>query len=445
MRLVTPDTIRKLQRKLYLKAKQEPNFRFYSLYDKIHRPDILEHSYRLVKANRGNPGIDGISFDEIEKKEGLAKFLPELGKELQKRKYKASPVRRVLIPKPDGSKRPLGIPTIRDRVVQMATKLVIEPIFEADFVDHSYGFRPKRKQHDAVSAITYAMNTGHTHVIDADLSKYFDTIPHTKLLKIVAERICDKSVLHLIKMWLKAPIIEEGKDGKRKTVGGGKKSRMGTPQGGVISPLLSNLYLHILDRIWVRNGLSTKYRAEIIRYADDFVVLCKGDIHQPLALVKKVLHRLDLSLNETKTRIVDSYDESFVFLGFSFQMRRSFKSGKLYPHTEPAKKSMDKIKAEVRKLTRRENTTIPIEDIISMLNKKLVGWGNYFHYPNSSSSFKKLRTFVENRVASHLGSRYKIRQFRDSLKGFGYKRLYNEFGLFKIPLDANWKNVHALK
>jgi RNA-directed DNA polymerase len=171
-----------------------------------------------------------------------------LEKELQERKYKASPVRRVLIPKPDGRKRPLGIPTIRDRVVQMATKIVIEPIFEADFVDHSYGFRPKRRQHDAVSAITYAMMTGHTQVIDADLSKYFDTIPHTKLLKTVAERISDKSILHLIKMWLKAPIIEEGKDGKRKTVGGGKKSRMGTPQGGVISPLLSNLYLHILDR-----------------------------------------------------------------------------------------------------------------------------------------------------------------------------------------------------
>ncbi len=445
MRLVTPDNIRKLQRKLYLKAKQESTFRFYSLYDKIHRSDTLEHAYRLVKANRGNPGIDGISFDDIEKKEGLVKFLLTLEKELQERKYKASPVRRVLIPKPDGSKRPLGIPTIRDRVVQMATKTVIEPIFEADFVEHSYGFRPKRRQHDAVAAITYAMNTGYTQVIDADLSKYFDTIPHIKLLKIVAERICDKSVLHLIKMWLKAPIIEEDKDGKRRTVGGGKKSRMGTPQGGVISPLLSNLYLHILDRIWVRNELSAKYRAKIIRYADDFVVLCKADVHQPLALVKKVLNRLDLSLNATKTRIVDSHEERFVFLGFAFQMKRGFKSGRLYPHTEPAKKSIDKIKAEVRRITRRENSTIPIEDIISMLNKKLVGWSGYFHYRNSSTSFTKLKTFVENRVASHLGSRHKVRQFRDSLKEFSYNRLYNEFGLFKIPLNASWKNVHALK
>jgi RNA-directed DNA polymerase len=418
MRLVTPDNIRKLQRALYLKAKQEATFRFYSLYDKIHRPDILGHAYRLVKANRGNPGIDGISFDDIERDEGLGRFLSELEKALQERKYKALPVKRVLIPKPDGSKRPLGIPTIRDRVVQMATKLVIEPIFEADFVEHSYGFRPKRRQHDAASAITYAMMTGHTQVIDADLSKYFDTIPHTKLLKVVAERICDKSVLHLIKMWLKAPIIEEDSNGKRRYVGGGKKSRMGTPQGGVISPLLSNLYLHILDRVWVRNGLSKKYQAKIIRYADDFVVLCKGDIQQPLALVKRVLDRLELTMNTTKTRIVNSLEENFVFLGFSFQMRRSVISGKLYPHTEPAKKSLVKIKAEVRAITKRENTVRPMEEIMDSLNKSLGGWIGYFHYGNSTFSFRKLRTFVENRVSSHLGSRHKIRHFRSSLKAF---------------------------
>lgn len=300
MRLVTPDNIRKFQRKLYLKAKQEPAFRFYSLFDKIHRPDILQFAYALVKANKGKPGIDGISFDDIERDAGLPGFLADLGKELQERRYKASPVKRVMIPKPDGSERPLGIPIIRDRVAQRATKLVIEPIFEADFVDHSYGFRPKRSQHDALATIAKAMVTGHTQVIDADLSKYFDTIPHAKLLKMVAERISDKSVLHLIKVWLKAPIYTEDKQGKRKHVGGGKKSRMGTPQGGVISPLLSNLYLHILDRIWVRNGLSAKYRAQIVRYADDFVVLCKGNVDQPLGLVRKVLDRLDLTLNTKK-------------------------------------------------------------------------------------------------------------------------------------------------
>jgi len=453
MRLVTPDNIRKLQRKLYLKAKQESNFRFYSLYDKIHRPDILEHAYRLVKANRGKPGIDGISFDDIERNGGLSRFLPELGKALQERKYKASPVRRALIPKPDGSKRPLGSllrvsqiqSSIHDRVVQMATKIVIEPIFEADFVDHSYGFRPKRSQHDAVAAITYAMNTGHTQVIDADLSKYFDTIPHTKLLKIVAERICDKAILHLIKMWLKAPIIEEDKDGKRKTVGGGKKSRRGTPQGGVISPLLSNLYIHILDRIWVRNGLPSKYRARIIRYADDFVVLCKGDVEQPLALIRKVLDRLELTLNTTKTRIVNSLEESFVFLGFEFQMCRSFRSGKYYPNTQPARKSLLKIKAEVKELTKREHTMIPMDDIISKLNKKLVGWVEYFHYGNCSSSFSRLKFYIENRVAAHLGCRHKIRSFQSSVKEYNSKRLYNEYGLYKIPETAGWKKVHASK
>jgi len=445
MRLETPDNIRKLQRKLYLKAKLESAFRFYSLYDKIYRPDILEHAYYLVRANKGSPGIDGVSFKDIEKKVGLDKFLPELGKELQERKYKAMPVRRVMIPKPDGSQRPLGIPTIRDRVVQMATKLVIEPIFEADFEEHSYGFRPKRGQHDAVAAITCAMVTGHTQVIDADLSKYFDTIPHAKLLKVVAERICDKKVLHLIKMWLKAPIIEEDKTGKQKTVGGGKKSRVGTPQGGVISPLLSNLYLHILDRIWVRHELSRKYGARIVRYADDFVVLCKKGVQEPLSLIRKVPDRLELKLNDTKTRIVNSHEESFVFLGFDFQMKRSFKTGKLYPHTEPAKKSLDKIRTTVKALTKRENTKIPVEDIIDLLNMKLNGWTGYFHYGNSTSSFRKLRTFVENRVASHLGSRHKIRHYRSSLKKFRPRRLYDEFGLFKIPLNAKWKTTHASK
>jgi RNA-directed DNA polymerase len=445
MRLVTPVNIRKLQRKLYLKAKQEPRFRFYSLYDKIHRPDILEFAYRLVKSKRGKPGIDGISFAEIESQVGLDKFLPELGKMLQERTYKALPVKRVMIPKPDGSQRPLGIPTIRDRVVQMAMKLVIEAIFEADFVDHSYGFRPKRKQHDAISAITYAMNTGYTQVIDADLSKYFDTIPHAKLLKVVAERICDKSVLHLLKMWLKAPIIEEDKDGKRRTIGGGKNSRKGTPQGGVISPLLSNLYLNILDRIWVRHKLMSKYGAQIIRFADDFVVLCKSDVSRALALIEKVLDRLDLTLNTTKTRIVNSRKEHFTFLGFELQMRKGFRNGTWYPHAQPSRKSLVKIKEEIKELTKRETTAIPIEVIIRRLNTTLMGWTEYFRFKNCSTSLAKLKYFVEVRLALHLGKRHKIRLFKSSVKKYPSQRLYKEYGLYKIPTTAPWKTVHACK
>ena len=226
----TPEPIRTLQRKLYGKAKQEPSFRFYALYDKICRPDILSHAYRLVRANKGSPGIDGISFEAIEAKEdGISAFLAELKEALVSKTYVPSPVKRVMIPKPDGTERPLGIPVIRDRVAQMAVKLVIEPIFEADFCDTSYGFRPNRSAHDAIDDIADALHQGYAKVIDADLSKYFYTIPHDKLLIVVAERISDGAILHLIKLWLKAPIIEVGKDGKKRNVGGGKGSSKGTP------------------------------------------------------------------------------------------------------------------------------------------------------------------------------------------------------------------------
>jgi len=236
MTLSTPDAIRTLQRKLYTKAKQEPGFRFYALYDKLSRADILSHAYALVRANKGAPGIDGQTFEAIETQDGKEQFLACLREQLTHKTYRADAVRRVWIPKPDGSRRPLGIPTIRDRVVQMAAKIVIEPIFEADFCEHSYGFRPKRSAHDAVNAVAGALLKGKRHVIDADLSKYFDTIPHAKLLAVVAERISDAAVLGLIKQWLKAAVVEEDEDGTRRNDGGGKGNRRGTPQGGVMTP-----------------------------------------------------------------------------------------------------------------------------------------------------------------------------------------------------------------
>ena len=269
MALTTPETIRTLQRKLYAKAKQEPAYRLYALYDKISQEDILNHAWRLVRANRGSPGSDGISFKAIESGIGVDTFLRELARDLKAKTYRAQPVRRVMIRKADGSLRPLGIPTIRDRVAQMAVKLIIEPIFEADFCANSYGFRPKRSAHDAVNDIAHTLWAGYTHVIDADLSNYFDSIPHAKLLAMVAERIVDGGILHLIKLWLKAPVIGEDDNGVKRGVGGGNANSKGTPQGGVLSPLLANCYLHQLDRLWQRRHLKDKLQAHLVRYADD--------------------------------------------------------------------------------------------------------------------------------------------------------------------------------
>lgn len=443
MSLTTPDEIRTLQRKLYTKAKQEPAYRFYALYDKVWRADILMFAYRLVRANKGSPGVDGMDFEDIEQKIGIDTFLSELAQDLKNKTYHPSPVRRVMIPKADGSQRPLGIPTIRDRVTQMAVKLVIEPIFEADFCPNSYGFRPKKSAHDAVDEIAEALHQGYTKVIDADLSKYFDSIPHSKLLAVVAERIVDSAILHVIKLWLKAPVIGEDKDGTRKNVGGGKANSKGTPQGGVISPLLANCYLHLLDRIWDRHQLRWKLKARIVRYADDFVVLCRGKTDAPLAAVRHVLERLDLTLNETKTHIVDARQESFNFLGFAIRVSKSWRSGKSYPHVCPAPKSLAKIKERITQLTGRERTPIPLEDIVGSMNVTLRGWANYFHYRNSSDVLCKVRTHAEERLRTHLMKRHKVKDRGIGLSRFPRQLLYTRCGLYKVPTTAGWKMAYA--
>jgi len=444
MTLSTPEKIRTLQRKLYCKAKSEPSFRFYALYDKVFRMDILDHAYHLVRSNKGAPGIDGVSFASIEAGSGKEQFLQKLQDELESKSYRTQAVRRVWIPKPDGSKRPLGIPTIRDRVVQMAAKLIIEPIFEADFCDTSYGFRPKRSAHDAADAIADGLLRRHGHVIDADLSKYFDTIPHAKLLAVVAERISDGGILWLIKQWLKAAVVEDGEDGKRRTIGGGKGNRLGTPQGGVISPLLANLYLHLLDRIWERYDLAKRYGAQIVRYADDLVILCVGDISQPMSVLRYVLDLLDLQLNETKTSIVNAYKESFDFLGFSFCLRRSRNSGKLYPHVEPSAKSVKRVKDRVKILTDRKRTSIPLPDLVAEVNMSLRGWSSYFHYRNSTKVFGNVKWHVEERMRTHLRRRFKIYSRAQAYHRLPTSKLYNGYGLFKLPTTAGWRKTHAL-
>src|SRR5450631_4286630 len=316
MNLATPDRIRSLQRKLYCKAKADPAFRFYSLYDKICRQDILEHAYALARANAGAAGVDGVTFAAIEAS-GLEKWLARLREELVTKTYRPAPVRRVMIPKPGGGERPLGIPTIRDRVVQTAAKIVLEPIFEADLEPSAYGYRPKRSAQDAIRKVHKLVCQGYTDVVDADLSKYFDTIPHCELLQCVARRIVDREVLRLIKMWLQAPVEERDENGKRRLTGG-KGRHCGTPQGGVASPLLANLYMNRLLKGWRNTKRGEQFRTRMVNYADDFVILSRGKAAEALDWTRQVVARLGLTLNEAKTSIKQARKDSFNFLGYTF-------------------------------------------------------------------------------------------------------------------------------
>ena len=443
--LTTPKSIRILQRKLYRKAKQEPACRFHALYDKIYRADILSHAYALVRANKGSAGIDGITFEDIEVKEGAAVFVTGLAEALRSKMYKPNPVKRVMIPKTDGSQRPLGIPTIRDRVAQMAVKLVIEPIFEADFCDTSYGFRPKRSTHDAIDDVAHTLNKGYSEVIDADLAKYFDSIPHAKLMIMVAERICDGALLRLIQMWLKAPVMEVDEDGTKRNIGGGKCNRKGTPQGGVISPLLSNLYLHLLDRVWERRQLQQRIGARIVRYADDMVVLCGRGSEQPMAVLRQVLGRMGLTLNEAKTKVVDAYEGKFDFLGFAIWMAKSRNTGKHYAHVQPSKKSLRKIKDRITRLTARTRTGIPLDWVVKEVNAMVRGWVSYFHLRNCSKTLVHVRWHLEERLRTHLRKRHKVRDIKTGYLRFSNRDLYKKYGLYKVPTTAGWTRAHALR
>jgi RNA-directed DNA polymerase len=403
--LETPEKIRSLQKKLYLKAKTEPDFRFYLLYDKVCRADILEHAYAVSRANGGAPGVDGVTFAAIESA-GRQEWLSGIGKALRERSYRPDPVRRVMIPKPNGGERPLGIPTIRDRVVQTAGKLVIEPICEADLEPSAYGYRPRRSAGDAVEAVHGLLRRGYTDVVDADLSKYFDTIPHDQLMRSVARRIVDRDILKLIKMWLKAPVEETDGDG-RKRLTGGKRNKQGTPQGGVISPLLANLYMNRFLKHWRLTEQGRKLDAHVIAYADDFVILSRGHAAEAKAWAGAVMTRLGLSLNEAKTSLRNAWKERFDFLGYSFGPHYSPRTGRQYLGASPSKKSVARLKPRLSAILHRGNND-PWSEVCAQLNRMLKGWSGYFDHGTCTPAYRAIDNHVMTRVQHFLVKRHKV-------------------------------------
>jgi RNA-directed DNA polymerase len=378
---------RELQRKLYLAAKSSRSRRFHALYDRIFRPDILWRAWMEVRRNGGSAGVDGVTLEDIECRVGVDSFLHSIERDLRAGSYRPQPVLRVMIPKPDGRQRPLGIPTVRDRVVQQACKIVIEPLFEANFQENSYGFRPKRSAAEAVRAVKEAMVSG-WYVVDADIENYFDTIDHQMLMKLVGRRISDRRVLKLLWQWLRVGVVE---DGRR------KRGERGSPQGAVISPLLANIYLHVLDMYW-----NERYRSlgKLYRYADDVVVVCsnKSDAMAALAAINEVMRRLRLKLHATKTRVVELRSESFEFLGFHFQKVRGRRTGKLAPLMWPGKKAMRSVRAQIREETQRSGLRFSWEAMVARLNPIIRGWRNYFRVGNSTKKFQDLDRYLRMRL-----------------------------------------------
>ena len=427
MSLATPSKIRELQIKLYRKAKNEPGYRFYMLYDKIWREDILAYAYALARANKGAPGVDGQTFEQIESA-GLEEWLTGIRQELRNKTYQPQPVRRVMIPKPGGGERPLGIPSIKDRTVQTAAKIVLEPIFEADLEPSAYGYRPRRSAQDAIRKVHKLICEGYTDVVDADLSKYFDTIPHCELLQCVAQRIVDRDVLRLIKMWLQAPVEERDENGKRRLTGG-KDRHCGTPQGGVASPMLANLYMNRLLKGWRNTKRGEQFDAHIVTYADDFVILSRGKAAEALNWTRQVVARMGVTLNEAKTSIKQARQESFSFLGYMFGPHRYKKDGRWYLGASPSKKAVARIKEKVGNLLIPGNTGT-WEEVRGRLNQILRGWSAYFSYGTRTAAYGAVDNYVYESVRHFLRRRHQVQSRGTS--GFSIKAVFGELGVLQL-------------
>jgi RNA-directed DNA polymerase len=429
--LKTLEDVRKLQTALHTKAKEEPEFRFYLLYDKIYRRDVLTYAYRCCKANKGAAGVDGVRFEDIESY-GRERWLGELAERLRKKDYRPEAVRRVWIPKPNGKLRPLGIPTITDRVVQTAAMTVLEPIFEADLQPEQHAYRKRRRGlHDAVQAVHGLLNTGHRQVIDADLSGYFDGIPHAELMKSVARRVCDKHVLHLIKMWLEAPVEEDDGHGNRKRTTSNRDTGRGTPQGAPISPLLSNLYMRRFILGWKQLGYAQRWVAHIVNYADDFVICCKGQAEEAMDAMREIMKRLKLTMNEDKTHLCRLPQERFDFLGYTFGTCYRARTGRAYIGSRPSKKSIKRMVEAISQETDRNRTLLEAKVVVDRLNRKLRGWANHYCLGSVGPAYRTLDAHATQRLRRWLCKKHKAPGQGNTPYPDQY--LYKQLGLIYLP------------
>jgi len=422
--LTSVNKIQEFQRKLYEKAKADKKYRFYSLYDKTYRMDILEEAYRKAKANGGASGVDGETFSAIEAK-GETEYLAVLQEELKQEQYEPKPVKRVYIPKANGKQRPLGIPTVRDRIVQTAFKMVLEPIFEADFMESSYGFRPKKSAHGAIREIAKYLNWGCEEIYDVDVEKYFDTVEHSKLLKLIALRISDGKILRVIKQWLKSGYVEEGQH---------RQSKRGTPQGGVISPLLANVYLNPIDKAFERSGMGKLKEGSIhmVRYADDMIILAKRNLEKGIKKLEHYIGRLGLSLNKEKTRRLNLIEDKKVeFLGFQFFRTENKKTKKRLILVSPSPNSQKRCRERIRKLINHK-LPLKVQDQIGNANKFLTGWTGYYRLGNSSKAMNNIRDYTNKRLR-HLLQRNKGKS------GYGWGKIGSDTIYGKLGLFYNYK------
>ena len=429
MSLTTPESVQKLQAALHDKAKKSPDFRFYALYDKVYRKDVLAFAYACSKANGGAAGVDNQTFEDIAAY-GEERWLDELTQELKSRIYRPLPVRRVYIPKPDGKQRPLGVPAIRDRVAMMAAVLVLDPIFEADLQPEQYAYRRDLSALDAVRRVHKLINTGHKEIVDADLTGYFDSLPHAELLKSVARRVVDGAMLHLIKMWLTAPVEETDGRGKKHRNTRNRDQGRGTPQGSPISPLLSNLYMRRFVLGWKKLGHEKRLGASIVNYADDLVICCRGRAEEALATMRVMMTKLKLTVNETKTRVAKLPEEKFDFLGYTFGRCYSPKTGRAYLGTVPSKKRVIRICQAISSETGRNRTQLDHATVVTKLNRMMTGWANYFCLGPVSKAYRAVDQHARRRLRWWLCHKHKVS--RPGTGRFPDECLYGSFGLTRL-------------